>query len=245
MAYLTIFKRYELKYILTSDQKEKMLKAIEPYMVLDEYGRSTIRNIYFDTGNYRLIRRSTEKPIYKEKLRIRSYKLAKPESTVFVELKKKYKDIVYKRRISLPEHEAMSWICDGVKPSKDTQITHEVDYFCAFYKDLRPSVYLAYDREAFCGKNGGDFRITFDDNIMFRQTDLSLRSQPYGEPIIPCGQVIMEVKCSGGMPLWMSRALSEQRIFKTSFSKYGFAYQNIILPRLNQIDNTEIYSYVR
>ena len=107
MAFQTVFKRYELKYMLTIAQKEKILEAIAPYMKLDKYGRTVIRNIYFDTENYRLIRRSIEKPAYKEKLRIRSYSQATSDSTVFVELKKKYDKVVYKRRIALTEGEAM------------------------------------------------------------------------------------------------------------------------------------------
>ena len=90
MAPQTVFKRYELKYMLTLEQKERMETAMSPYMELDKYGRTTIRNIYLDTDSYRLIRRSIEKPAYKEKLRIRSYSRATADTTVFVELKKKY-----------------------------------------------------------------------------------------------------------------------------------------------------------
>lgn len=90
MAYQAIFKRYEIKYLLDEEQKKALLKAMEPYMRLDGYGRTTIRNIYFDTEDYRIIRRSLEKPAYKEKLRIRSYKAAESGDTVFAELKKKY-----------------------------------------------------------------------------------------------------------------------------------------------------------
>ena len=129
MAYQTIFKRYEIKYLLTTAQKDTVLQAMEPYMALDSYGRTTIRNIYFDTDNYRLIRRSIEKPAYKEKLRIRSYIKATPKSTVFVELKKKYDSIVYKRRLALPEDEAMNWLC-GVRLRKsDSQIASEINHF--------------------------------------------------------------------------------------------------------------------
>ena len=81
MAFQTVFKRYELKYMLTPLQKEKILEAMSPYMKLDKYGRTTIRNIYFDTDSYRLIRRSIEKPAYKEKIRIRSYSQATADST--------------------------------------------------------------------------------------------------------------------------------------------------------------------
>ena len=38
----------------------------------------------------------------------------------------------------------------------------------------------------------------------------------------------MELKVSGGFPLWMARVLSEQQLFKVSFSKYGTAYQLLL-----------------
>lgn len=232
MAFQTVFKRYELKYMLTQEQKEKVLQAMEPYMTLDQYGRTTIRNIYFDTDNYRLVRRSIEKPMYKEKLRIRSYVQAKPESTVFVELKRKYDSLVYKRRISLPEPEAMEWVQGISHCSKDTQISQEVDCFLEHYEVLRPAVFLSYEREAYYEKDGGDFRITFDDNILCRQEDISLESEVYGTLLLPEGMTLMEIKCSGAIPMWMTHVLSKEHIYKISFSKYGTAYQTMIFPKL-------------
>ena len=232
MAYQAVFRRYELKYMLTQEQKELILREIEPYMSLDEYGRTTIRNIYFDTPNYRLIRASIEKPIYKEKLRVRSYEQATHDSKVFVEIKKKYDHVVYKRRTSLPEGEAMRWLCERKKPdvTKKQQIANEIDYFLDFYQDLRPSVFLTYEREAFFTREKSDFRVTFDDMVLCRQNDIDLTSEVYGTPILPEGNVLMELKCSGGIPLWMVEILSRERIYKTSFSKYGTAYRDIILP---------------
>ncbi len=233
MAYTTVFKRYELKYLLTPEQKEKILRVMEPYMSIDKYGCTTIRNIYFDTDSYRLIRRSIEKPAYKEKLRIRSYAKAKADSTVFVELKKKYKHVVYKRRIALAEMEAMDWVTGEHHPSKDTQISEEIDYFMEYYGDLHPTVFLSYEREAYYMRDGGDFRVTFDDNILCRTEDISLEAEVYGSPILPEGAVLMELKCSGGIPLWMTHALTEERIYKTSFSKYGTAYRKLIFPKIH------------
>lgn len=235
MSYQTVFKRYELKYMLTEGQKKKILEAMAPYMALDQYGRTIIRNIYFDTKSYRLIRHSIEKPTYKEKLRIRSYSQADPDSMVFVELKKKYKQVVYKRRISLPEEEAMEWMCKESHCHLSTQISEEIDYFLDYYKTLQPAVFLSYEREAFYSKDKSDFRVTFDDNILCRQEDLSLESEVYGTPILPEGMVLMEIKCSGGIPLWMTHVLSEEHIYKASFSKYGTAYQTIIFPKLKEI----------
>lgn len=237
MAFQTVFKRYELKYLLTLEQKAKVLAAMQPYMKLDKYGRTTIRNIYYDTDTYLLIRRSIEKPAYKEKLRIRSYSRADRDSPVFVELKKKYKSIVYKRRISLPDGEAMEWISGNRHCHKHTQIANEIDYFLEYYKTLHPVVFLSYEREAFYARDGSDFRVTFDDNILCRQEDLSLESEVYGTPILPEGKVLMEIKCSGGMPLWLTQVLSKERIYKTSFSKYGTAYQTLIFPQTHSINS--------
>ncbi len=234
LAFQTVFKRYELKYLLTLDQKKRILEAMEPYMALDKYGRTTIRNLYFDTDTYRLIRRSIEKPVYKEKLRIRSYSKADADSTVFVELKKKYDKVVYKRRLPLPEREAMAWVNQEAPCPVNTQISREIDYFMSYYGALRPSVYLSYEREAYYEKGGGDFRVTFDDNILCRTDDLSLCAEVGGAPILDTGRVLMEIKCSGGIPLWMVEVLSRERIYKTSFSKYGTAYRDLIFPTLQK-----------
>ena len=212
-------------------------------MKLDKYGRTTIRNIYFDTDNYRLIRRSIEKPAYKEKIRIRSYAQATADSTVFVELKKKYEKVVYKRRVPLCEADAMAWVCRENPCPVNTQISREIDYFIDFYGKLNPTVFLSYEREAYYDKCGGDFRVTFDDNILCRDRDVKLSSSVYGTPILPEGKVLMELKCSGGIPLWMVEVLSRERIYKTSFSKYGTAYTTLIFPEIylpNSIKYKEI-----
>lgn len=235
MAFQTVFQRYEIKYMLTQEQKQQVLQAMKPYMELDGYGRTTIRNIYFDTDNFRLIRNSIEKPAYKEKLRVRSYARADENSTVFVELKKKYQSVVYKRRISMTEAEAMNWLANKEHCHKDTQISREVDYFLEYYETLHPAVFLSYEREAYYEKAGGDFRVTFDDNILCRQEDLSLKSEVYGTSLLPEEMVLMEIKCSGGIPLWMTHLLSEQQIFRISFSKYGTAYKDMIFPKNSDV----------
>ncbi len=228
MKYQNTFKRYEMKYMLTYKQKEAIVATISPYMRMDKYGRTTIRNLYFDTENFRLIRRSIEKPVYKEKLRLRSYCLASPEGDVFVELKKKYKSVVYKRRLVLPEEKVMEAFAKGESLPVQSQIGDEIQYFREYYGGLAPRVFLSYEREAFYSLDGSDFRITFDENILYRTTDLSLCVQPYGTPILADGMVLMEIKTSGAIPLWLTKALSENKIFKTSFSKYGTAYADII-----------------
>lgn len=243
MAFQTVFKRYELKYLLSAAQKQVILSAMQPYMKPDKYGRTTIRNLYYDTDTYLLIRRSIEKPAYKEKLRLRSYAQADAGSIVFAEVKKKYRDVVYKRRIALPNRQAMEWLAGDVSSKQNTQIAREIDYFLSYYGALHPVVFLSYEREAYYAKDGSDFRITFDDTILCRQEDLSLESDVYGTAILPEGKVLMEIKCAGGIPLWMTQILSKEHIYKTSFSKYGTAYRTLIFPQthcMNQYQMLEV-----
>lgn len=227
MAFQTVFRRYELKYLITEEQKNEILDRIDSHIIPDEYGESTIRNIYFDTDSWRLIRRSIEKPAYKEKLRIRSYEKANKSTKVFVELKKKYDSVVYKRRIAMTEAKAMEWICGkGIMP--DTQIGREIDYFISYYSPLAPKVLIAYKRQAYYAINEPDFRVTFDEDIFCRRKDISLGAEVYGDRILDKNKVLMEIKTAGGIPLWMTHILSEKRIYKTSYSKYGTAYNNLI-----------------
>lgn len=228
MSYQNTFKRYELKYLITKKQKQMIQEAFGAYMKGDEYGKSTICNIYFDTPDSLLIRRSLEKPVYKEKLRVRSYGRATEDSEVFVELKKKYKSVVYKRRINATEQNAMDYLCKGVPLPKQSQITEEIDYACELYRDLQPAVYLSYEREAFYGKEDRELRVTFDENILWRNENISLCSEVYGEPILKSGYVLMEIKIAEAMPLWLVKLLSDNHIYKTSFSKYGCAYQEML-----------------
>ena len=227
MASPMVFERYEIKYLLNREQKKAVMAAVEKHMQPDSFGRSTIRNIYYDTDNYRLVRRSLEHPIYKEKLRVRSYHNAKPGDQVFVELKKKYNSVVYKRRTGILEKDVADYLAGRIPAPKPCQITDEIDYFCRFYETLTPKVFLSYEREAYFEKDSSGFRVTFDENILWRTTDLSLEAGVYGENLLRPGETLMEIKTPGGIPLWMVGVLTEQRLHKTSFSKYGNAYMTM------------------
>lgn len=223
-----IFKRYEIKYLLTHSQQAIVKKAMDEHMVADIHGRNTILSLYFDTPDFLLARRSMEHPLYKEKLRLRSYGVADADTIVFVELKKKYDSVVYKRRIAMTEAEADRYLLGHV-PIMDTQISHEIDYCMNQYHSLAPRILLSYEREAYYAKDDHDFRVTFDENILWRDTDVNLTSGIYGSPILPEDQVLMEIKTAGSIPIWMVHVLSNNSIYKTSFSKYATAYENCLL----------------
>ena len=288
MGYQDTFQRHELKYLLSPQQKSAVFAAMQGHMEGDRFQDSSISNLYFDTPDFLLIRRSLEKPTYKEKLRMRSYGIAKPDAMVFIELKKKYKSVVYKRRVSLPLAQAENFLLRGsmvgtvpaghpipqgsligpapaghptpqgnligsvpaghptpqgnlIGPAptrytvpqgsqgwKTSQILKEISYFWEFYQTLAPALFLSYQREAFSGIQEPGLRITFDENILWRREQLSLRYGAFGNSLLPPGATLMEIKTPGAMPLWLAHALSAHGISKTSFSKYGKAYEEIL-----------------
>ena len=228
-----IFKRHEIKYMITVEQLELIKKEFEEHMIADEHGESTICSLYFDTPSFQLIRRSIEHPVYKEKLRLRSYGVAHGDSKVFVELKKKYKKVVYKRRVTLTEKDAMRYLLNGEIDSR-TQITDEIDYFKEFYPGIAPAMLLMYKREAYYAKEDKDFRVTFDRDVLWRDYDLSLDKGIYGRQILEPNQILMEVKTKDAIPLWMTKILTDNHIYKKSFSKYGTAYQTKLREQLQK-----------
>ena len=229
----TNFKRYEKKYMLTQEQQENLMKQISPYIKEDKFGRYTICNIYYDTEGWELIRQSIQKPVYKEKLRVRSYGVPGDEDKAFIEIKKKYKGIVYKRRITAQAKDVEPILTDGsgfeIKKS-DEQIRNEILWFQSFYR-TQPRIFIGYDRQAFAGIQDSGLRITFDTNIRWRDEELDLRFGDYGQPVLPGEQVLMEVKMPGACPLWLAHILNDSSIYPTSFSKYGTCYKNFIISR--------------
>lgn len=242
MADQMIFKRYEIKYMLSQEQYEAVIHKMSSYMRADIHGRSTNLSLYFDTPDFLLIRRSLDKPLYKEKLRIRSYGLAESDTTVFIELKKKFKGVVYKRRISMTEEDAMNYLLFDDKVLHN-QIEAEIDYTKDRYQNLVPRVLLSYDREAYYAIDDHEFRVTFDQNILWRDQDVNLTSYIGGEPLLKPGQVLMEVKAGGAIPLWFVKILTEEKLYKTSFSKYGMAYRTILVKALQE-DNIHAYNRI-
>jgi len=227
----SIFKRYELKYLISRNMAEKLLAVVKEHASPDEYGETVINNIYYDTDTNRLIRNSIEKPtVYKEKLRLRCYGTPADDSPAFIELKKKYDSVVYKRRLKLTYREAVEALKTGDLP--DNQIGREIEYFLRFYETLSPKMIITYSRQAFFD---GEFRITFDTDIKYRRTDLDLRLGSYGESVTD--MVVMELKSERAIPFWMLEQLRKYKIYKTAFSKYGTAYKKMIFNCIKEDDN--------
>lgn len=223
--YTNTFKRYEKKYLLYKLQYAYLREDLRSFMDEDEYGKHTICNLYYDTNSFEIIRRSIEKPHYKEKLRLRSYGVPTKVSPVFFELKKKYNKEVFKRRVSLSIGEVEEYL---ENKKCESQILKEIDWFTRMYH-VEPRVFIAYDRMALFGKDNNDIRVTFDTDIRFRTSDLCLSKGDHGTAILAEDQVLMEIKIQGAMPIWLSDILANLCIFPNSFSKYGHCYKHHIL----------------
>lgn len=220
------FERVEKKYLLTPAQLDALAPMLHRHMQIDQYGRHTICNVYYDTPDYRLIRTSLQKPVYKEKLRLRSYGVPGPGDTVFVELKKKYRGVVYKRRTALELTAAERWLA-GDGPAPEGQIAREIEYFQSLYR-TGPAVFLAYDRAAMFGRQDPDLRLTLDENIRWRTDALALSAGDRGSPLSVQGLYLMEVKLPGVMPLWLAHGLAQVGAAPVSFSKYGCCYREFL-----------------
>ncbi|WP_408069708.1 polyphosphate polymerase domain-containing protein [Butyrivibrio sp. JL13D10] len=224
------FQRYETKYLLEDFQYKAMLERLEGMAEVDEYGQTSILNIYYDTPGYQLIRNSLDKPVYKEKLRLRSYGVPEDDTRAFIEIKKKYEGIVYKRRIGMEYREALAYLNEKKTPTEKSQISSEIDYFKHFYKGLRPAMAISYDRIALAGTKDKELRITFDENIRWRVDHLDLKYGNKGVPILKQGQHLMELKIAGAMSVQMAQILDELQIRQVSFSKYGRGYLDYKYP---------------
>ena len=219
-----IFRRVEKKYLLTKEQKDLLFDKIWPYIEKDKYFESTICNIYFDNENNDLIISSIDKPVFKEKLRLRSYTNSLDmNSKVFLEIKRKYKGIVGKRRVSLKLKDFYDFY--DKRKYENSQIFEEIRYAFDYY-DLKPMMFVGYDRLSYKGKDDENLRITFDSNLRSREDDLRLECGDYGKKYFDDDVYIMEIKTLAAMPFWLVDALSSLKIYPTSFSKIGKIYSD-------------------
>lgn len=224
--YQTVFQRKEIKYLLTQSQLESLLPVIKRYMKPDDFAHSSISNLYYDTPDYRMIRRSLDKPQYKEKLRLRCYQVPHRDTPAFMEIKKKASGVVYKRRTSLPYTQAVAYL-QRQTSGGDSQIFHELDWMLLTYQNLAPSVFLSYERDSWKGTDDPNLRLTLDQDILWRTQALDLRCGTWGKQLLGPEQKLMEIKIPNAMPLWLAEILSELAVYPSSFSKYGKAYQRM------------------
>lgn len=229
---VTVMQRIEMKYLLSAEQTHFLREALKGRMQVDQYGLTSIASLYYDTPDYRLIRASVEKPLFKEKIRLRSYGLATDSSPVFLELKRKAYGVVYKRRVESSIPLVEKFFAGEGDICAPGQINREITAFRDYYKTLVPACLIIYDRTAYF-EPGGDLRLTIDSDPRYRVTDLSLTHSMEGVSLLEKGATVLEIKVQDAMPLWLCAILSEGRITKGSFSKYGEAFRQQLIHAQN------------
>ncbi|MCR5214029.1 MAG: polyphosphate polymerase domain-containing protein [Eubacterium sp.] len=236
------FERKEIKYLLSDQQYRLLLPELTKYAEVDKYGKTRINNIYYDTPNFQLIRASLEKPVYKEKLRLRTYGDTDGQTPAFIEIKKKYKGIVYKRRVSFNYDKSIDYLAGNIKLSEleKSQVTDEIDELVDFYQGIRPAMVIGYDRIAMAGTYDKDFRVTFDTNITWRVEDIDLKSGSQGKRIIEKNQYLMEIKIPDAFPIELSQCMSRLGIFPVSISKYGRGYIQYIMEASQNMTQSDV-----
>ena len=224
------FERFEKKYVLTKEQYDAFMAVASEHLVPDVYHKSLVMSIYYDTDDFDLIRHSIEGPVYKEKLRVRSYGIPSDDSSVFVELKKKYKGVVYKRRVEMTNRQAEDWLSGEKAPPEDTQITREISWFLK-QNEVSPKAFICAERTSWVDRDDEELRFTFDEAIRWREDELSLPKGDHGKDLLEENIILMEIKIPGSAPLWLCHLLSNEDIFPQTYSKYGNCYKEELINR--------------
>lgn len=228
----TVFERNEKKYVLDDVQYTDILPMLEQMgFAVDQYGLHTICSLYLDNDRQDIARKALDKPVFREKLRLRSYGVpTSPNAAVFLELKKKLAGTTYKRRMALPYCEAERYLHTGVKPVLGGQVFEEIDWFM-LQNHPRPSIVLCYDRIALADGAANGVRITFDSDVRWRDTDLRLADGDHGQQLLDKGQTLMEIKTPGAIPYPLAGVLSRLGIYPVSRSKSAGAWLAQDAPR--------------
>lgn len=217
---IELMRRVELKYLLDKDKYEEIQKKLRNKIKQDKYHKYTIHNLYLDTSDNHLINSSLEKPLYKEKIRIRCYNTPKNEDYAYIEIKQKYADIVAKEREKIKLEKLFKYLYFGESINfKNKRIENALKTY-----KLKPFYIVSYDRLAYVGKNDNSFRLTFDQNLRSRKCNLDLESTNEESLYFNKENYIMEVKTINALPLWFVKILADLKIYPSSFSKIGNIY---------------------
>lgn len=239
-----VFQRVERKYLLSQEQYLAFNAACSGMLEDEPYGHSMISSLYYDTPQFAMINRSLEKPLYKEKLRVRAYGVPGPQDEVYVELKKKFDGIVYKRRVGMTREGAEAYMAglsyekamaafpfadpelqNQAYSQRSIQIAREIDACRSRWPRLRPSIMTIVRRDALHATDDSGVRLTFDHEARWRDDRLLLGLDVDGSPLLAEDQVIMEIKCMRAYPRWLVDTLNTIKAYPCSISKYGRAYQ--------------------
>jgi len=225
--------RYEFKYLVKPEEEAFIRQVAQMYCAPDAYGvngKYTVSSLYFDTWDWLTAMQTVEGQRNRFKLRIRTYGFT-PEDPVFLENKGRVGTSILKQR-ALMAREHVRDLCRGEPPPPGgfpaLKAAHQDD-LVRFrdrmdFLDMRPRLWVAYEREAYGSHYGDGARLTFD-------SELRVQPPSHDDPFVPddaCWQsvaldgpqVIVEMKFNGAFPFWMQRIVHGLELKRVSCSKY-------------------------
>lgn len=224
------FNRFELKYLITLQEAERVKTVLRRYLVPDEHGhnngRYALTSLYYDSPDYRCYQEKMAGIKFRRKLRLRRYEtggILTAEMPVFLEVKQRVDRVTQKRRATLPYAAALRLLNDRQlvdHAPEDNAIIEEIYAFVWQY-NLQPASIVRYERQAFIGTQYDlGLRVTFDTALTFQVHPLHLHEQPAGLPMLPPHLVVMEVKANERIPRWLTELVAAQNLQLTRVSKY-------------------------
>jgi hypothetical protein len=224
------FNRFELKYLLTLQQAERVKAALRAYLVPDEHGenggRYVVSSLYYDSPGFRCYWEKLDGLRVRRKLRMRWYETGEvltEETPVFLEIKQRVDRVTQKRRTLLPYDQALR-LCNDRRlpdPMPDDEAIVEEIYAFLWQYNLRPASIVRYDRQALIGSDYDiGLRVTFDTSLSFQAQPLHLHEGTNGLPMVHPGLVVMEVKVNERLPHWLTDMIADHNLQLARFSKY-------------------------
>ena len=230
--------RFEMKFVITRDQRDAIMPALMERMRADENAMDgayyPIISLYYDTPDRDCYWEKEQSVPSRRKMRVRVYGSldGKLPPTIFVEIKHKCDGRGVKRRLRVPLEEAL-WICAGNPPRRplnvlDMRIVDEI-HMLVKKRNFRPTVAMRYDRQAYADKDPeSDLRVTFDTGIAYRFDNLDPipDDRRFDRFMLPDGYSVMEVKVTGAVPYWLTKLVGEHHCILQGHSKYNNALED-------------------
>jgi len=222
--------RYEIKYLISDELAAQIREHIAPYTEVDPYAAErpeqqyTVRSIYFDTSRFDFYYDKIDGLKIRKKLRLRVYNEFGEDVSAFLEIKRRYGNVVVKERARLPLQDVKSLLVSRSAPElvgdNGKRVLGKFLYNVA-KRDLRPTALITYEREAFVGLMDDRVRVTLDENV--RSYMFPGLSQLFDDDDLRSftdGRIILEMKFDGYMPKWFRGVIAALGLRAQSVSKY-------------------------
>jgi SPX domain protein involved in polyphosphate accumulation len=240
-------KRYELKFLVTGSEKERLIQAASPGLEPDPHGQDAvygISSLYFDTPCLQAYWEKLDGVAIRKKFRLRRYAVLNAATPVwgaaFMEIKHRRNNTVYKERVPVAES-GLEAILE--EPSELARLdrhaeqngladrsTVEAVMRAASRPGFRPTSVVSYRREAWVGRVDNRLRVTFDAYCRACRPEVRYGADiRAGRAIVPPSLFVMEIKFDHAIPTWIREITVSHQLRLQRFSKYATSIEALEL----------------